>query len=304
MSVLKDIISKDFDLEGTGRWLKVVDKNNGPSSLVVDTEEEIFYYNSKNIVGDALVWLTKVKGMTFDEAKKILKQFETFGGSYIITIKDGSEVVVLPRLVDSFWTAGNSPEYRKYWYNRGIKDSTIDRFRLGHYNGWNTIPIFMDGIFRNFQIRRDEPKKTIKGWYSGIGPLLFNSSILKLSKTVFIAEGPTDCIRLMQEGFPAISHTGGATGWKQEWNKYFLNQERIFYFSDNDEAGVEGAKKVAQNLGEYKVRIVNLSTYAQAQGVEAGKGYDVIDFLSSGFTNKDLLKATKEYSKYSFQLKG
>src|SRR5690606_9422114 len=119
---------------------------------------------------------------------------------------------VLPKLVEVFWHNGKLEGNRDYWYHRGFTDQTIDRFQLGWYDGWSTLPIFMDGAFRNFQIRRDIPEKRIKNWYSGVGPLLFNSDILKVSSEVVITEGPTSAIRLVQEGIPCLSHTGGANG--------------------------------------------------------------------------------------------
>src|SRR3972149_1966367 len=103
MSILKNLIGKDYELVGYGRWLRCSDDINNPSSLVIDTEKDVFYYNSRGIVGDALTWLTKVKGYSFEQAKQILNGYGDFSESYVVTIKGGRDIVVLPRLVDVFW---------------------------------------------------------------------------------------------------------------------------------------------------------------------------------------------------------
>ena len=278
MSFLAKIISEDYPLEGNGRWRKPVDFLNHPSSLVVDTEEEVFYYNSRNIVGDAFVWLTKVKGLSPANARERLIKGESFNGSHVVTLKNGKEVVVLPRLVDIFWEKGKSDkEFSDYWHRRGLDNHTIDRFKLGYHNTWNTIPIFVDGSFRNFQIRKDVPDKRIKSWYRGVGPLMFNSSILKLSSSVIITEGPIDAMILTQYGFPAVSHTGGAQGWLKEWNKRFIKQKEIYICYDYDEAGFKGAKKLSETLGEYKCKVLDWTYFDK--WVELKKGFDVTDFF-------------------------
>lgn len=294
MSVLSDIISKDYPLEGTGRWLKPVDTLNHPSSLVVDTEEEVFYYNSRGVVGDAFIWLTKIKGLSPEVAREALKNHKKYTDSHVVTLRDGKEIVVLPRLVDIFWENGKSIARRDYWYRRGLNDIMIDRFRLGYNNDWHTLPIFVDGSFRNFQIRMDKPDKRIKSWYRGVGPLLFNSSILKLSNSVIITEGPIDAMLLTQYGFPAVSHTGGAQGWLPEWGKRFNNQKEIFICYDNDDAGYKGARKLAKVLGEYKCKILDWNYF---DSIELKKGYDVVDFFTEGNSKNlfsiSLLEGTK-----------
>lgn len=272
MSLLRELIEQQYKLKGTGKWFKP--ERGEPSSLVYNSEQDLFFWNSHGIAGDALTWLVKVLGYSFNDAKEYLKSHETFSGAYTIAIHEGKEVVALPRLVDAFWEAGKTN--REYWYNRGFKDSTIDRFQLGFHNDWYIIPVFVDGSLRNFQMRKDIPQKSISNWYRGVGPLLYNSTILKLTSSVVITEGPTDAILLNQEGFPAVSHTGGAGGWKEIWNKYFTNQREIYYIADYDSAGMEGAKRVAENLGEYRVKILDWERLFsnELEGRTLFKGYD------------------------------
>jgi hypothetical protein len=50
------------------------------------------------------------------------------------------------------------------------------------------IPIYQDGLFKQFQMRRDSPKM-IRNYYKGVGPLLYNSEILSATNRIFITEG-------------------------------------------------------------------------------------------------------------------
>lgn len=291
MSILRTLIEKDFEFQITNsRYLKTREH----SSLVLDTESDIFFWNSRNIAGDSLTWLTAINGMSFEQAKKRLTDLEV---SPFISVTNyvykGETVVVLPELVEIFWEEGRGESHRDYWYRRGINDRTIDRFRLGWHNGWNTIPIFVDGIFINFQIRRDNPDKRIKSWYRGTGSQLFNSDLLRLTPSVIISESPTDAILLQQNGFPAISHTGGATGWNEKWFSPFMHLKSIFILYDNDKAGRKGARKVSKNLGEDRCKVYTFGDYPDK--------YDTGDFFLSGGTSEELTELLETKAQYSFE---
>lgn len=290
--ILEQFIDEDFGIESRegSRWAKA----GKHDSLVLDREKGIFYWNSKHIVGVPLDYLMKVRGMTFQDAREHLNKYkyvDTF--SHTINTVTG-DTIVYPKLVDIFYDNGRSPDRRTYWYNRGINDSTIDIFRLGYYNEFSTVPIFMDGSFRQFQLRKDGEQRQIRNFYKGVGPLLFNSDILKVTDDVFITEGLTDCLRLSQEGLASVSHNTGAGGWQEQWYKYFIHQKNIYVIFDNDQAGISGSKRVAKNLGIYRTKIFTFSGFDDK--------YDVVNFFQDGGTRKDFLDLVKENSKYVFEL--
>jgi len=290
--ILEKLIDEDFGIEYRegSRWGKAVKHD----SLVLDREKGIFYFNSKHIVGVPLTYLMDVRGMSFQQAREYLSKYkyvDTF--SHTINTETG-DIVVYPKLVDIFYDSGRSSDRRVYWYSRGINDTTIDIFRLGWYNGFSTVPIYMDGSFRQFQLRMDGEKRQIRNFYRGVGPLLFNSDVLKVVDDVYITEGLTDCLRLGQEGIPSVSHNTGAGGWQEQWYKYFLHQKNIYVIFDNDQAGKSGAKKVAKNLGIYRTKIFNFSGYEDK--------YDVVNFFQDGGTRKEFIELVKNRSKYLFEL--
>jgi hypothetical protein len=96
MGLLEKVVSRTQELRGDGRWLKGVVHD----SLVIDTDNQIFFWNSKELVGDVYIWLTKVEGMTYEQAKDFLKQFSDFSGSFIHTINNSQELVVYTKWLE------------------------------------------------------------------------------------------------------------------------------------------------------------------------------------------------------------
>jgi len=289
MGLLEQIIESDQELVGNGRWLHGAIND----SLVVDTEKQLFFWNSRGLVGDAFIWLTKVKGFDANEAKDYLRQMEKFRGTFIHNVRYKEETIVYPKLVDIFYENGLR-ESQEYWVKRGLTLETIHRYKLGYHDGWYTIPFFQDGLFQNFQMRRDIPEKKICSYYQNVGRLLFNSDIMKLTDNIIIAEGPTDCLRLSQEGVPCVSHNAGSEGWNESWFKYFIHQKKITVVYDNDNAGREGAKKVARNLGIYRTKIFTF------EGMK--EKYDIVDWFKDGYNVDDLKYIIQKQSKLLFEL--
>jgi twinkle protein len=289
MGLLEEVVSIDQELTGSGRWLK----GSTNDSLVVDKDRQLFFWNSKGISGDVYIWLTKIKGMSHESAKTFLKQFSGYSTTFIHEINNKEESIVYPKLVDSFYENGTS--HRDYWTRRGINESTISRFKLGWNNDWYTVPIYMDGIFKNFQLRRDIPSREVYFYYKHKGPLLFNSDIMKITDTIIINEGLTDCLRLSQEGIACVSGTTGSGNWLNEWYPYFLHQKKIFIVYDNDKAGRDGAKMVADKLGIYRCYIYTFWDYDKS-------GYDIVTFFNQGNTKDDLMRILNTSAKRSFEL--
>lgn len=287
MTVLHDLIENDYGIKGSGRWFS----SEEHSSLVYDAEKDMFYWNSRDIKGNALDYLTKIRGMDLKSAKEFINGF--FG-----TPKDQDKsfptYVPYPKLVDALWMNGIGN--RKYWYDRKLKDETIDRRRLGYYEGWNLIPLEVDGKFANFQMRRDEPEKKIKLWYrlDWWKPILINHEMLQLVDTIYITEGPVDAFLLTQEGIPAVSHTGGAGYWDSAWFPHFHRIKKIYYICDNDRVGREAGRKVAKNLGYDRVFLYNF--------VDKPEKYDSGDYFKDGGTPKEFREMVEKDSKNIYEI--
>lgn len=289
MGVLEEVIARDYTLTGYGRYLRTEEHD----SLVLDTERQLFFWNSKGLAGGPLEWFTKVKRLPNDLAKRRLSEFDYYNTSGdVLTVKHGNkEVIVYPKLIDAFWEGGL--EHRDYWYERLLTDETINRFKLGFHNGWYLIPIFVDGQLKNFQARRDHPTKKVLPWYNGVGPILFNSDIMKVTDTIVFTEGLVDAILLNQYGIPAVSHNGGAGTWKDNWTRHFNKQQKIYIVYDNDRAGRKGAKNIADILG-VRCKIYTFDGHAL--------GYDIVNFFRDKNSVQEFRRLLVEESKHVFQL--
>jgi DNA primase len=282
------LVEEDYGLEGSGKWFRSKEHN----SLVIDAERGLFWWNSQGLSGDAFIYLTKVRKLNFHDAKEYLRK-TSFSGTFVHEISDGSEVIVYPKLVEVFHENLLSAD-KTYFYNRTITDETISRFRLGYNQGFYTIPIYQDGLLRQFQMRRDSPK-LIKNYYKGVGPLLFNSDILKLTNKIYLTEGLIGAIVLSQNGIPAVAMNVGCDSFMTDWVKYFLYQKEVYVLFDHDKAGETGAKRVANILGQYKCKLYNMWDFE-------GTGFAVDDYFIEGGTKEELVKTVEANSKYVFEL--
>lgn len=290
MSKLLKLVNDDFGVvqKGTGKWYMAI----AHDSLIIDSEKDIFYWNSKEIYGGPLEYLLYVRKLPYNTALHLLSNIDNIEPSpYINSKLYDKETVVYDKLADIFWENGQIR--RKYWWDRLLTNKTIDLFKLGYYDGWYTVPVYIDGKLVNIQKRRDEPEKLIRPWYSK-PPTLYNQSILSVVNSVFLTEGMIDCILLNQLGIPAISKMTGATGWNPEWSKFFISIEPIYIIFDNDDSGRYGAKRVAEYLGVYKCKIYTFDGFREK--------YDIIDFFRDKNTIQDFKELIAEKSKYSFQI--
>jgi 5S rRNA maturation endonuclease (ribonuclease M5) len=151
----------------------------------------------------------------------------------------------------------------KWLKERKLIEETIYRFGLCSFkdkngNYWLGIPLRNErGEIVNFKLRRDpyplrenDDLPKYKFLLSNQEHILFPINLLDFNKnTVYICEGELDVILLHQEGYNAITHTGGArTKWKKEWIDVIKKFQKIFIISDNDEAGIEMFNELKEKI--------------------------------------------------------
>ena len=147
------------------------------------------------------------------------------------------------------------------WLKKNCRytEQTLEDFELGWNGKEITIPIRKNGQLIN--IRRYSPNAKGK---KVIGISNFNTSTLwpvdnMDDSTIYIMEGEKDCMLANQLGLTAVTSTGGAGKFRDQWREYFIDKDVIICY-DIDESGVEGAKIVADILAgsASSVKIVNL----------------------------------------------
>jgi len=146
-------------------------------------------------------------------------------------------------------------------YNRNIKIDSIQKYKLGvktieHPKSkeiikYLTIPFIFKEQLVDIKYRSLPPAK--KSFYRTPGgmSILYNYDNIDHSLNyIYICEGELDAISLAQEGESNIvSITVGAKSFIPEWFDLLREFKIIYLVMDNDAAGQEGAKIIANRLG-------------------------------------------------------
>lgn len=180
------------------------------------------------------------------------------------------------------------PEIKNWLKERTLSDETIERFQL-HWNGTHiVIPVFdRDGNllfnkYRRSPLSEDGPKYRYE---KGAGSVLYNISTLKDAspdEPIFIVEGELDAIALENIGIRAVTTTGGAGTFEQDWVKEFERFNNVVICFDNDVAGIRGSINVQSMMPEAYVLVL-----------PSFDGKDVTDFLK-GHDRTELLEIKAE----------
>lgn len=131
---------------------------------------------------------------------------------------------------------------------KGITKETVIEYGLGLYQGRVTIPVY-DTFNEVVNLRMWSPtSKTSKMInFKGHGkPALYPLSATD-EQTIVLTEGEMKALLLRQEGFNAISPTGGARTWSSDWNHLFSGK-RVYIIYDIDQPGRGGALNAAREL--------------------------------------------------------
>ena len=216
--------------------------------------------------------------MTEEELDKIRKRQETAD--------------ILAKTVQ-FYRSSMTPEVKAYLTDqRGINEATIDTYQIGYANGGLRDYLIDDcgidestciesgiltrhetGDLRDTFLQRVIFPVLHRGKVVNISARaigdgipkylhlpgridhLFNEKALH-SKEVLLTEGVIDCLTAIQAGYDAIA-TLGSHGFKEEFIPKFSNCDKVFICFDADEAGIRGAERAAELLGQ-KSKIITL----------------------------------------------
>ena len=175
--------------------------------------------------------------------------------------------------------------------NSLFSKDTILKFKLGFdaKRQCLTIPIIEDDQCYNIKLynRKTKPKyfsyRDAEGNTYGEARL-WGLNILKNSQTILICAGEKDRMIAIQHGFAAVCGTTGEECWHSRWNPHFKDKTVIIIY-DNDRAGRNGAKKVAEQLAHITtVKVVDLSPIC------TGEGEDLHNFFVKYGKTPDELK--------------
>ena len=176
----------------------------------------------------------------------------------------------------------------KEWLNaRGITDTVIVSNNLD-WNGTHLIiPIYdPSGNFLFNKYRRNPfgpdnlPKYTYE---AGSTARLFNAHKLNELHSIIITEGELDAMRLESAGYIAVTSTGGAGTFKDEWLPLLAGKD-LYICYDNDDAGLRGAAKLLTKIPAKLVLV------PRAENVK-----DITDYLKIGGSFPILLEQAQSF---------
>lgn len=180
--------------------------------------------------------------------------------------------------------------FRDWLNSRKISDKVLEDF--GIYGEEEiVIPVHdIDGSFIFHKYRRsplsdDKPKY----WYDRGGKVTLYGALKALySETILITEGEMDCLVAWSANIPAVTSTGGAMSFQNDWKQYFMNKEVIICY-DNDNAGGEGI-----------VRTLNIIPHAKVMFIPDRPNIkDISDYVTSGGDLNTLIKSAKHFKDIS-----
>lgn len=148
---------------------------------------------------------------------------------------------------------------RNYLHSRGITDEVIDRYRIDGDGTKIVIPV------KGFNKYRTHPEK--KYFYDkGYNAALFGTEQLNGSTWCVLAEGELDALRLASIGIPAVSGTGGAGTFKDEWIAEL--PRLVFICYDTDKVGKDNALKIHWRISGSKI-------------IDLPEGKDITEYLQN-----------------------
>ena len=156
-----------------------------------------------------------------------------------------------------------------YMMKRCISPKTLDYCHVKESNkGYIAYQIFdIDGthVGTKYRVSKDATNKDKFKWFwqqnADTSDVLFGVDKIDTTKPTLIVEGYNDCLACIESGYMnTVSIPGGANDfkWLEENYETLEKIPEFILWYDDDEAGQKASKVVADRLGNYKVKIVDI----------------------------------------------
>jgi len=170
---------------------------------------------------------------------------------------------------------------------RGLSTATIEKFEIGWHKDRFTIPVRdADGVLQNVRRYKHNATKAADKMLNlqGHGEARLFLPWMLSEPEVVITEGELDAIIGQHHGLPTMSHTAGASVWKPAWNPLFQDKV-VFLCYDVDDAGTNGALKVAAGVSRYAKAVYIIKLPLTVKGSDltnyfVDQGYIAEDFYA------------------------
>lgn len=173
--------------------------------------------------------------------------------------------------------------------SRGISQSVIDDFGLCAYEHRTIGSSIKIPITENWAKYRRDPVSDIKPKYiydkGGSATLYGYDKLNEKHESVIITEGELDTLICWSNNIPAISSTGGANTFHEEWGEMLKGRNVILAY-DNDDAGSRGMVKVLKIIPTAKVVLIP----------EKPNIKDLTDYVKYGGDLRELIKGAIQFN--------
>lgn len=183
----------------------------------------------------------------------------------------------------------NNEYFNEWLKRRGITEEVIALFNISTYNHPTIGECIRIPFSPTHAKYRRDPRHDIKPKYlydaGGKVTLYGFPHISAVTPTIVITEGELDALVLWSMNIPAVSSTGGAMSFQEEWVEQLKGHE-VYLCFDNDDAGADGMVKVLKYIPDAKIIFI-----PETVGVK-----DISDFVSRGGDFRALMDSALSYA--------
>lgn len=178
---------------------------------------------------------------------------------------------------------------------RGLSNEIIEQYGLGYRADKKrfTLPVYdINGELVNVRYYGPTSKaKMINHTGHGEARLLGHEALEH--DEILLVEGEMDWLTGLDQGFDTMTWTSGVSSWQDKWSAMFEGKT-VFLCFDDDEAGRQGARKVALSLDRAgaKCHIVQLA-------IANIKGGDLTDYFHNLGNTADDFRETMEDARHT-----
>lgn len=170
-------------------------------------------------------------------------------------------------LIDRYVSNMNPQHFAYLQGKRVISSSTATRYKIGFFQQRYTLPVFnQTGHVINIRKwlppdARNGNSAKIVSFAPGYGSIQLYPIDQLGAESLILTEGELDALAVISSGFTAITVTGGADSWQDDFSQIIAESgcRKIIICMDNDSAGQNGAIKRAQSLSDYGLKVSVIS---------------------------------------------
>lgn len=227
--------------------------------------------------------------MTISEKIQSLK--DTVGGSYI---KPSTERIT--QLCQDLTLTPHALDYLQI--TRGLNPETITNFKLGYDKEKDaiSIPVYKRNELVNIRYRYLNPEAKAKYTQEkGCEVWLYNEDGIAKGQAkggVLIVEGEIDCMSAWQAGFKNVISPASGKDSYGVWLELLDTIPKVYISYDNDKAGKQASKEIAEKVGNEKCFEV-MYPEGTKDANEFFQKFTVEDY-------KNLIRESRPFYKYKF----